>query len=444
MSIKRRLGIKVSFATVFVLALAGSTAQAQQAVHGTGTAGDIPVWSNSTTIGNSVMKQSGSSVTVSGGVTATGSISASSFTGNGAALSNVNAATLGGVAKGAFAQLGLSNTFTADQAINGNLGLTGSINNSLTLQGNLTAAVGEIGANVIGGFGGSNSGPGNSVASGVVGATIAGGGGIHDSQYGFEPNTVTASWGTIGGGALNTVGGLFSTIAGGQKNTAMDFAATVGGGFANFAEAEVATVSGGAGNQANGKFSVVPGGYQNNANGDDSFAAGVNATAINLGSFVWADATGGLETDTGQNQFVARASGGVTFYTAPDSSIGATLASGSGSWSTLSDRNTKSNFSGVDGQSLLAKLATLPISTWNYKAQPESVRHMGPTAQDFRAAFGLGEDERHISTVDAQGVALAAIQALYNEVTEKQAEITQLRSEMEKLERRLGVVESSR
>lgn len=86
----------------------------------------------------------------------------------------------------------------------------------------------------------------------------------------------------------------------------------------------------------------------------------------------------------------------------------------------------KANFSVVDGQALLANLAALPIATWNYTAQPDSIRHMGPTAQDFSAAFGLGEDERHISTVDAQGVALAAIQALYKQVQELQEQVAQL------------------
>src|SRR5438105_690874 len=59
--------------------------------------------------------------------------------------------------------------------------------------------------------------------------------------------------------------------------------------------------------------------------------------------------------------------------------------------------------------------AALPVSTWNYQAQGDGVRHMGPTAQDFKAAFGLGEDEQTISVVDEQGVALAAIQGLYAE-----------------------------
>jgi hypothetical protein len=61
----------------------------------------------------------------------------------------------------------------------------------------------------------------------------------------------------------------------------------------------------------------------------------------------------------------------------------------------------------------LASLAEIPIATWNYKAQDDSIRHMGPAAQDFSAAFGLGESDTGISTVDADGVALAAIQGLY-------------------------------
>ena len=413
-----------------ILSWATAAAAQVQAVHGSGTAGTIPVWVNNSTLGNSMMSQSSGNVNVSGGMSANGTVTASSFSGNGSGLGNVNAATLGGLGSGAFAQVGAQNTFTTTQTIEGNLNLTGSINKTLTLQGNLNGSLGDIGANLIGGFGGSSSVPGNSVASGVLGATIAGGGGSHPAQFGFVPNTVTASWGTVGGGGLNTVGGLFATVAGGHKNTATDYAATVGGGFQNFAEGTIATVSGGTLNQANGANSVVPGGYKNNANGDHSFAAGFNATAINVGSFVWGDGQG-LTTDTGPYQFVAQASGGFTVYTASGFPVGATLPSGSGSWSSLSDRNVKDNFSAVDGTALLAQLAALPIATWNYKAQADSIRHVGPTAQDFRAAFGLGEDDRHISTVDSEGVALAAIQALYRLSQQQAQELTRQLNELQ-------------
>jgi len=361
----------------------GVAAQAQ-AVHGTGTTNDIPVWTSTTTIGNSLMKQSGGNVNVSGGLVAT---------------------TLNS---------------------NGDLTLGGSINSSLTLQGNLSDANGQS-ANVIGGFGGNNNVPGNSVASGFVGATIAGGGGFESGLNLSVPNSVTADWGTVGGGGGNTAA-FFSTVAGGQLNNASSSFTTVGGGVSNTASQDSATVGGGKGNTASGENATVPGGRQNSALGPNSFAAGTGAIANNDGSFVWSDDSGSAfpVQDSGPNQFVAQATGGFTFYTAAGGGAGATLAKGDGSWSSLSDRNAKANFSPVDGQALLARLAALPVSTWNYKTQPDSIRHMGPTAQDFRAAFGLGGDEKHISTVDAQGVALAAIQALYEEVTELRARLAHL------------------
>jgi hypothetical protein len=104
----------------------------------------------------------------------------------------------------------------------------------------------------------------------------------------------------------------------------------------------------------------------------------------------------------------------------------------------------KANFMMVDGEAILKRLASLPIATWNYKTQADSVRHMGPMAQDFREAFGLGEDEKHISTVDSEGVALAAIQALYEENQEKRQEVSQLKDRLMTLENRLAALESSK
>src|SRR5206468_1978185 len=135
------------------------------------------------------------------------------------------------------------------------------------------------------------------------------------------------------------------------------------------------------------------------------------------------------------NEFSARATGGVRFVSAVDAgtgnpTAGVKLAPGSGSWSSLSDRNLKANFAVVDGRDVLQRLAVLPVSTWNYQAQGAGVRHMGPTAQDFRAAFGLGEDDTTISTVDEQGVALAAIQGLYATTQAQNAELRQANAEL--------------
>jgi hypothetical protein len=82
----------------------------------------------------------------------------------------------------------------------------------------------------------------------------------------------------------------------------------------------------------------------------------------------------------------------------------------------------------VNGHQVLEKLAALPVSTWNYKTDPASVRHMGPMAQDFAAAFGLGDDDKKINMVDANGVAVVAIQALYRKVQALEAEVAALKA----------------
>ena len=83
----------------------------------------------------------------------------------------------------------------------------------------------------------------------------------------------------------------------------------------------------------------------------------------------------------------------------------------------------------VDGPEILERLAALPISTWNYKTDPPSVRHLGPMAQDFAAAFGLGDSDRHIHAIDAQGVLMVAVQALYRRVKALEAEVAALRAD---------------
>ena len=90
-------------------------------------------------------------------------------------------------------------------------------------------------------------------------------------------------------------------------------------------------------------------------------------------------------------------------------------------------------------------MAALPIASWNYKAQDPSIRHIGPMAQDFHAVFGLGDSDKSIATVDADGVALAAIQGLNQKVEEQAAQIhakdaalAELRARLDALEMRLS------
>jgi hypothetical protein len=106
-----------------------------------------------------------------------------------------------------------------------------------------------------------------------------------------------------------------------------------------------------------------------------------------------------------------------------------------------SDVNSKQDFSAVDGPSVLSRLTGLPVTTWSYKADAPGVRHMGPTAQDFYAAFGLGADDTHISPLDASGVALAGVQELNKTAQAQQAQIAALQSEKQELSTRLSALE---
>lgn len=105
---------------------------------------------------------------------------------------------------------------------------------------------------------------------------------------------------------------------------------------------------------------------------------------------------------------------------------------GTTGWACSSDRALKENFQAVDAAEVLEAIAAMPITTWNLKGS--AVRQLGPTSQDFYAAFGLGSSDTSINTTDAQGVALAAIQGLYQVVREQRAEITALEARLAALE----------
>jgi hypothetical protein len=98
-----------------------------------------------------------------------------------------------------------------------------------------------------------------------------------------------------------------------------------------------------------------------------------------------------------------------------------------------SDRNVKRDFETVNARAILDKVAALSIGTWAYTNDANGSRHLGPVAQDFRAAFNLGSDDTSIATVDADGVALAAIQGLNQVLKEKDARIAALEKSMAEL-----------
>ena len=383
----------------------------------------------------------------------------------------------------------------------GSLDYFGNLNWSNTVQSHFGTISGgaenTIGTNALGGTIG--GGTENTIWTNAGSATIGGGFGNDilaglSTIGGGDRNGIQAGAGesTIGGGIFNEIqnGSFQSTIGGGSGNIIQGSArATIGGGWRN--------VIG-----PNGSYAVIPGGVENQASGLYSFAAGYLARARHSGAFVWADSTGVEFASTGNNQFLIRAAGGVgigiTNPVAPlhlrgaaqtmaviDSShtMGTWLGIGNlsggqrwsiistgngngegagrllfftsqsndtkmrlepngnlvidGSLSELSDRNRKENFDAVDPQTVLEKVAGLPIARWNYRDDPGTT-HLGPVAQDFHAAFGLGADDKRIATMDASGVALAAVQGLNQKMKEKDARIAELEHRLEKLERLLN------
>lgn len=114
--------------------------------------------------------------------------------------------------------------------------------------------------------------------------------------------------------------------------------------------------------------------------------------------------------------------------------------SNGGVWTNASSRALKEGFAAVDPAAMLRQVLSLPISTWTYKSSTEGT-HIGPMAEDFKAAFGLSGDGKTIATVDADGVALAAIQGLNAKLeSENQA----LRAHLARIEARLEALQAQR
>ncbi|WP_420129498.1 tail fiber domain-containing protein [Longimicrobium sp.] len=197
--------------------------------------------------------------------------------------------------------------------------------------------------------------------------------------------------------------------------------------------------------------SAFAAGEDNTASGAASVALGYHAhTNARQGAFVFSDRSSVDTLRAGVNHSANwRVSGGFRIFTSSNQSTGVTFQSGAsvsnwghanaviststgailttgGVWQNSSDVNRKHRFAQVSGEDVLARLRALPITSWTYKVESDEVRHLGPTAQDFRAAFGLGTDELSIGTVDADGVALVAAQALERRTTEQDARIEAL------------------
>ncbi len=320
--------------------------------------------------------------------------------------------------------------------------------------------------NLIGGY------QNNSVGNGIVGAVICGGGGDGLGDALANRNRVNGHFATVVGGSRNTASGPFSTAMG-FNTTASGFRSTAMG-YDTIASGESSTAMG----------------FDTKASGFYSTAMGSHANALHNDSFVWADGTAAEFNSTAASQFSIRARGGLrlsddtalnfgnntaqkinlhstqhgigvqastTYFRSSSrfswyrdgvhsdtqNSAGTggtvlmTLTGGgltvNGTFVSSSDRNVKERFEPVNARDVLEKVAALPLSRWNYKDDP-SQKHIGPMAQDFHAAFTVGPDDRHIATVDADGVALAAIQGLNQKLEETRAENAELKQRLAKLE----------
>ncbi len=395
-----------------------------------------------------------------------------------------NAALLGGLGASAFWQLtGNGGTDPASSFVGttDNQPLVLKVNGQQALLLQPTAGT----PNVIGGY------AGNSVTLGKSGATIGGGG----ASGSGNANGVTGDYSTVSGGTGNTAGpGSAAIVAGGAQNTASGSYSTASG-YSNTASGDSSTAFGqsntasgpastafGAGNTASGSpfvafsgYSTAFGygntasgskgatafgwrntasgdsstafGYANVAGGTQSFAGGSSSTTrgTDPGAFVWSDSTGpsGISSSA-SNQFDVRATNGFTFQTNTGTSFstGCQIAAGGGAWTCTSDRNVKRGFAPVSADSVLAALVRMPITTWSYKSDPNRVRHIGPMAQDFKSAFGVGNDPRSIGLLDEGGVALAGIKGLYDKLQRQQAQIEALRAENRRLKRQQAQIGS--
>jgi len=241
----------------------------------------------------------------------------------------------------------------------------------------------------------------------------------------------------------NTANGYAALYANttGSENTAHGAYALIslGDGNYNTAEGSLALES-----LTNGDNNIALGygAADNITSGHDNIALGFEAgSGISEGSDNIDIGNDGAAADTGIIRIGTQGTHTATYLTGTVYVNGIALAS---------DRDAKENFIPVNSREVLARVAALPVTQWNYKADSRDVQHIGPMAQDFQAAFPLSADDKHISVVDEGGVALAAIQGLNQKVEEKEARIQEqaariqnLQQQNDSLARRLNDLETT-
>ena len=399
----------------------------------------------------------GVSATIGGGFGNTASGDQSTVAGGAVnAASNVRATIGGGAANVAS---GVQSTVAGgnfNRAIGGGSAMGGGADN---LASGEFAVIAGGSFNTASGYHATIAGGTNNFAS-AIGATVGGGGMDALDFFGNQANAIASTigggisnvaesggqYGVIAGGQANRIQGAspanvkFATIGGGVNNKVLLGGGTVGGGNTNTASGFDATVGGGNNNIAGGPGATVPGGNSNSAAGAFSFSAGFRAKAVNDGCFAWADNTNADFSCTTNNAFTARASGGIYLFSSAGLATGCQIPAGGGAWACSSSRETKTDFTTMNPIDVLKRVAGLPMTQWRYRTEVSGARHVGPMAEDFHAAFGLGDSTKTINVMDASGVALAAIQGLYKLIEERDREITRLQlvaDEMASLKREM-------
>ncbi|MFD2721257.1 tail fiber domain-containing protein [Hymenobacter monticola] len=269
-------------------------------------------------------------------------------------------------------------------------------------------------------------------AGGVDGAQWDGSNlGFYSAAFGY--NTLAAGNYSLGAGYGIAVRGSYSAALG--YVNAIDFTSSAAFAFGRNCRIKGNySVAGGFFSKAQGNLSLAWG-ERCNANANNAIALGRFASAnARTGTLVLADAAGNDSLRaSANNQFSARYVGGYRLYTNIAQTVGVQIAAGGNSWTVISDSTKKELRRLADGNRFLARIDGMRLGSWNYKGQdPGTMRHYGPMAQDFYAAFGhdgvgtIGNDST-INQSDFDGVNLIAIQALYRRVRALEAENAALR-----------------
>ncbi len=178
-------------------------------------------------------------------------------------------------------------------------------------------------------------------------------------------------------------------------------------------------------------------GTQVYASGTYSIALGAGAdTNFDDGSFVFGDNTYFQTAYSAQeNSMTMRFNGGYRLWTSfPDSVAGVYMRHAQSGWSNYCNRNLKENFEQVDGEQILEKIKTIPLTKWNYKADEGKEKYIGPMAQDFYAAFQLnGTDSLGINSISIDGINMVGVQALEKRTSAMQKTIRLLAKQNELL-----------